>query len=420
VVAAVTMGATSPYAGSARTTAAQPAAAVDPAAIADAGALVANLQARLRATPKDARSWSSLALAYVEQARITADPTYYTRADQALARATRLAPDDSVMFTARATLAAARHEFTEARVAADQALAINPYSAQATAIRSDALTELGRYPAAAKAAARADDLDPGPSTFARLSYQRELHGDLTGAVSLMRRSLEAAGSSAPSYAFAAFHLGELSRAQGHPATAARWYHAALDADPTYMPALAGKARLAVAHGDLATAEKDYLRVVQRLPLPEYVVELGELYQATGKPELARQQYAVALATDRLFKANGVAIDLEIAIFQADHGSATNALSSARAEWSRRHSILSADALGWSLHAVGRDREALAYARFATRLGTRDARLVFHRGVIEAALRLPGAAAQLREARALDAGVIPYREHRIAAALGGLR
>jgi hypothetical protein len=73
-----------------------------------------------------------------------------------------------------------------------------------------------------------------------------------------------------------------------------------------------------------------------------------------------------------------------------------------------------------LHAVGRDREALAYARFATRLGTRDARLDFHRGVIEAALHLPGAAEHLRDARALDAGVSPYREQKIAAALKDVR
>ena len=136
----------------------------------------------------------------------------------------------------------------------------------------------------------------------------------------MRLSLEAAGTSASSYAFAAFHLGELARAAGRPGAAAHHYRNALDADPTYLPALAGRARLAVARGDLAAAERDYLRVVQRLPLTEYVVELGELYEATGRPELARQQYAVATATARLLAANGVVTDLETALFQADHGS----------------------------------------------------------------------------------------------------
>src|SRR4249919_1094123 len=185
----------------------------------------------------------------------------------------------------------------------------------------------------------------------------------------MRLSLDAAGTDASSYAFAAFHLGELSRTSGRPGAAAHYYRNALAADPTYLPALAGQARLAVARGDLVTAERDYLRVVQRLPLTEYVVELGELYDATGRPEQARQQYAVATATARLLAANGVATDLETALFQADHGSPADALTAARAEWSRRHSIHTADALGWALHATGHDGEALPYAELANRLGT---------------------------------------------------
>jgi tetratricopeptide (TPR) repeat protein len=359
-------------------------------------------------------------MAYVEQARITADPTYYAKADQALARAADLAPDDSVMLTARATLAAARHDFTASLAATGAALRINPYSAAAEAIRSDDLTELGRYAEARRAATRADDLDPGPSTFARLSYQAELRGDLRAATRLMRLSQQASGTSASSYAFATFHLGELARAAGRPGLAAHHYRNALDAEPTYLPALAGQARLAVAAGDLATAERDYRRVVQRLPLTEYVVELGELYEATDRPELAQQQYAVAVASAQLFAANGVATDLETALFQADHGSPAEALAAARAEWDRRQSIHTADALGWALHASGQDRAGLRYATLATRLGTLDARLLFHRGAIEAALGRPSAAGWLRAARRLDAGASPWREAQISTLLGGAR
>ncbi len=395
-------------------------AGVDPAALRDRDNLIGTLQARLRSTPKDQRSWSTLALAYVEQARVTADPTYYGKAGAALARARALAPHDSVMYAATATLEAARHEFTQALRDSGRALQVNPYSAVAEAIRADALTELGRYDAALRAAHRADDLDPGPSTFARLSYQAELRGDLPEAARLMRLSQRESGTSASSYAFATFHLGELARAAGQPALAAHHYRNALDADPTYMPALAGVARLEVARGDLAAAVRDYTRVVQRLPLTEYVVELGELYQATGRQQLADEQYAVATASARLFAANGVTTDLETAVFEADHGSPADALAAARTEWSRRHSIHTADALAWALHASGKDRKALSYARQANALGTRDARIVFHLGAIEAANHLPAAAATLRDARSLDAGVSPWREQAIATLLAGLR
>jgi tetratricopeptide (TPR) repeat protein len=384
-------------------------AAANHAQVNDPAALVSNLQATLRAHPGDAQGWASLGFAYVEQARITADPTYYPKAQRALARAHRLAPHAALTLSGLATLAAARHEFGDALRLADEAVAADPYAAQAQAVRSDALTELGRYRDARAAAERTNNLRPGSSTFARLSYAAELRGHLRLASRLMADAEQTAGTSS-SYAFASFHLGELDRAAGKPKAAARHYAAALAADPMYAPAMAGQARLAVASNDFAQAERRYAEVVQRLPLVEYVVELGEFYQATGRPDLARQQWAVARASAALARANGVVTDLETALFEADHGSPAAALAAARAEWSRRHSILAADALGWALHAAGRDRAALMHARLATRLGTQDARLLFHRGAIEAAVgHAADARSHLRRALRLDDGVAPLRD-----------
>lgn len=384
------------------------------------GSSVAALQQRLRDVPRDHRGWATLSLAYVEQARVTADPPVYAKADGALARATRIAPDDAVVLTARATLAAARHQFHRSLAAADQAIDVNPYGARAWAVRSDALTELGRYRAAREAARRADDLEPGPSTFARLSYQAELRGDLAEATRLMRLSRDAATTDAPAYAFASFHLGELARAVGDLTAAGRHYAAALSADPSYPPALAGRARLAAARGDHATAVRTYRSVVARLPLPEYVAELADLYLATGRPDEAEQQLAVAAASARLAAASGVRTDLETALVEADHGSPVDALRAARTEWSVRRTIHTADAMAWALHAAGRDRAALAFARRATALGTQDARLLFHRGAVEAALGLDGPArAHLRAALRLDSGVAPLREQQARELLEGL-
>lgn len=381
---------------------------------------VAGLQQRLRRTPGDYRAWSMLALAYVEQARVTADPTYFAKADRAIRRAAALAPRDSVLATARAALGNARHDFSAALRYADAALAVNPYSTSAQALRADALTELGRYAEARRAAELADALGPGPGTFARLSYAAELRGDLDEATRLMTMSRDAAGTSAPAYSFAAYHLGELARTGGDLEAAAGHYAAALAADPSYAPALAGQARLAVAAGDIDTAVQRYRRVVTRLPLPEYVVEFGELLESLGRDEEALQQYAVAQAAARLARANGVRTDLETALFQADHGSAEAALAAARAEWRARRSVHTADALGWALHVTGRSAEALRYARAATRLGTLDARFLWHRGEIEAALgRTVAARRHLQAALDIDGGVAPWREQRIKAALAGL-
>src|SRR5204863_1802063 len=111
-------------------------------------------------------------------------------------------------------------------------------------------------------------------------------------------------------------------------------------------------------------------VVERLPLPEYVIALGESEQAAGLHRRARSDLALVGAERRLLAANGVNTDTEIAVFEADHGSPARAVSLARKAWSRAPSVRSADALGWALTAAGRPRLGLVWAHRALRLGSR--------------------------------------------------
>jgi Flp pilus assembly protein TadD len=77
-------------------------------------------------------------------------------------------------------------------------------------------------------------------------------------------------------------------------------------------------------------------------------------------------------------------------------------------------------LGWALHAAGNDREALRYARLATRLGTKDARYLYHRGIIELALNQKAAARKsLRTALDIDPMFSPLHAPRARAALARL-
>ena len=160
-----------------------------------------------------------------------------------------------------------------------------------------------------------------------------------------------------------------------------------------------------------------LGVVEVAPFPGHLLELGELYEATGRPAQAADQYRVLEATMQLLRDSGVSTDLEIARYLADHGNARTALAAARSAWEQAPSIWSADALGWALHAVGRDRQALARSRSATRLGTPDAMLWVHRGSIEAALgRNAAAAAHLRAGLGYDPGLNVWQADRARALL----
>ncbi|MFE2508608.1 tetratricopeptide repeat protein [Streptomyces naganishii] len=385
-------------------------------------ASIASLQAHLRAQPRDHGGWATLGLAYVEQARTKGDPSRYPQAEKALARSLRLAPGDDQALAGRAALAAARHDFADALTYADRALKQNPYSERALSSRIDALVELGRYDQAAEAADTADARRPGVPVFTRYAYVRELRGDTATARRVLEQAL-ATATSRGDIAYVAAQLGQLSWNQGDYKAALRHYARALAADDSYLPALEGRARAQAASGDTAAAVKGMELVVSRYPLPAPLVELGELYEArgaAGDEVKARDQYALVDAWIALARANGVNADLDTALAAADHGNKASALRAARAEWARRHTVHTADALAWALHVNGRDQEALPYARQATATGYRNAAFLYHRGMIERATGHTGdARTHLAAALRLNPGFSPLGARQARSALEAL-
>jgi len=383
-------------------------------------AAIEQLQRHLRAQPRDAAGWATLGLADVEQARLSADPTYYTKAEGVLDRSLRLSPtDNDAALAGLGALAAARHDFAAALGFADRSLAVNPYSMRAHAVRIDALVELGRYPEATAAARRADATRPGIPIFTRVAYVLELRGRTAEAQRVLERAMESA-TDPGDVAYVATQLGELAWNRGDYRAAGQHFATALRADPAYLPALDGRARVRAARGDLAGATRDHEEVASRLPLPAYLTALGDLYEALGQPDKAREQYGVVDAWVRIARANGVTTDLEVALFEADHGDRAAALRAARAERARRASVHVDDALAWALHVNGLDREALSYARQAARTGYRNALFLYHRGMIERALGLRDAARRsLAAALDLNPQFSPLLAPRARAALAKL-
>ena len=362
---------------------------------------IASLQGRLQALPQDWRGYASLGLAYVAQARVTGDPSWYPKAEGVLARSMRLNGDDNVEGTlGLGVLDLARHDFSSALQQGRHASSLDPYSADAYGVIGDALVELGRYDGAFDAFQTMVDTRPDLASYARVAYARELVGDVRGAERAMRMAFDAAGTPSDS-AWSAYQLGELAFGSGDVGSAREWYRRGLELDPSYVPNLAGLAKVAWASGDDELAIARYTDVVARYPSAEFVVALADLYRVTGQTDLADRQEAVVEAMHQLATANGVNVDLELAPFDADHGDPAGALAAARAEWSRRESVHVADAFAWALHMNGDDIQAARYAERALALGTPNALFLFHAGTIQAALGHDDAARSLLH-EALDA------------------
>ncbi|MFF6782218.1 tetratricopeptide repeat protein [Streptomyces sp. NPDC012510] len=364
------------------------------------------LQAHLREQPKDFGSWSTLGLAYVEQARVKGDPSRYPQAEKALGRSLELRPDNDPALAGLAALAAARHEFEDALRYADRALKENPYSERALCSRIDALVELGRYDEALTAVRLADTRRPGIPVFTRYAYVHELRGDVRTARRVLEKALDSAVTRGD-IAYVATQLGQLAWKQGDYRASLDLYARALGADDTYLPALEGRARAQAASGDTAEAIRGLEQVVSGYPLPGPLVVLGELYEAKGDRTKAGDQYRLVDAYTAIARSNGVNADLDTALAAADHGDRKAALKAAEAEWKRRETVHTADALAWALHVNGRDEEALPYARRATATGYADATFLYHRGMVEyAAGDKQDARTSLKAALDLNAGFSP--------------
>lgn len=348
----------------------------------DIAAIVTGLQDRLRRLPEDWQAWAALGSAYVEQARISADPSAYPKAEEAFARSLEIHPElNADALTGQAQLASARHDFAEARELALQAAEINPYGSIIQGVLADALIELGDYDEAFTALQRMVDLRPGIPSYTRISYSYELRGDDEGATYALEEALAVASTPAGA-AYPLHQLGELAFNNGNLEEAAARFAEGLAREPSYLPLLAGQAKVKAAQGDIDGALVDYATVVQRLPQPQYVIEYADLLASLGRQDEAQAQYAVADAAQRLFEAAGVRVDLELSLYDADHGRPVEALEAAEAEWELRRSVHVEDAYAWALHVNGRSEEALEHAYAAQELGTRSALFAFHRGMIE--------------------------------------
>ena len=346
-----------------RPAASQPVAEVVSGGVSATDRTIGVLQERLRQNPNELRSQTALAFGYLQKAREIGEPGYYTRAEGLLRQAYADAPNDADTLIGLGTLALARHDFAEGLEWGRQAVAANPDRAATYGVVSDALIELGRYEEAVRAIQRMVDLQPGQAAYARVSYARELHGDLAGAIDAMRLAVDAGAAGTEGTEWTRVQLGHLYFSSGQLERAESEYRGALALYPSYIHALGGLARVAAGRGDYDLAIDLYAEATQTNPLPELVIQLAEVYRAARRLDEARHMEELIRFQQRLYAASGVDTDLEMALFDADQGvDVDGAAARAEAQWARRRSVHVADVLGWALYKRGNCRAADAYAR----------------------------------------------------------
>ncbi|MCB5181797.1 tetratricopeptide repeat protein [Streptomyces antimicrobicus] len=356
-----------------------------PAAAVDLTALIIDREKWLKEHADDEESWAVLGSAYLEQARRTADPGWYPRAEQALKRSLKLRPAEKgnlAAMTGMGALANARRDYGTGKKWGELVRAQSAKQWTAYPVLVDAYSGLGDYKAAVTVMEQLLELRPGLAAgYLKAAQVYRDRGWREDAVASLD-SAAAAATSPTEKAFAMHRMGELAWERGEPAEALRLHEGALRTDPALGAALAGRARALAALGRHGEAVRDYRMALGRVPSPALALELGELLESLGRREEAQEPYAQVVRLAAKEAANGVDETVVLGLYEADHGDPAEAVRRLSATWERSRSMPVADALAWALHRAGDDEAALEYAKKAAEPGLRSAEFFYHRAEIE--------------------------------------
>jgi tetratricopeptide (TPR) repeat protein len=351
------------------------------------------LEDRIKRDPEDFIALNKLAGQYLQRIRETGDVTYLDLAAKAAHASLATLPpvQNSGGLTALAQVEYSSHDFAAARDHALQLTKLEPNKSYPYQILGDALLELGEYDKAEAAFQKMEQLG-GIQGLTRAAIEQRtarlatLYGDASGAQRHFSNALTMALAlpSPPreTVAWCRWQLGETAFAVGDYATAERQYRDALTTFPDYFRALASLGRVRAAQGDLAGAIQQYEHAVRIIPDPSFVAALGDLYKLAGRDKDAAAQYALVEKIGSLNELNGVLYNRQLALFYADHDLKPEAAyANAAKEYSVRRDIYGADALAWTALKASRIAEAQRAIKAALRLGTKDARIFYHAGMI---------------------------------------
>ncbi len=361
-----------------------------------------------------------VAALYMQRARETADFADVRHAEAAARDAVQRRPRGngagrSILVNALM----AQHRFPEALSEASAVVAELPGIPEYLALRAECEMESGAYE---RARASFDTLSRGPlplSAQGRLARWAELRGDYANARSLLVRAVADVSSradiSVEQAAWFRLRLGEVDLRSGKVNRARTEWEAGLALRPDDHRLHAALARLDAAEGRwrAAVSHADAVLAVQLDPATLGV--MADAQRALGdSASAARTEAAIAA----VIAGEPAVMHRAWMLRRLDApGAADDVVAAARADVATRPDVAGWDLLAWALDASGDAVAADSAMTRALALGSRDALLWYHAGVIASHRRDPVRARHLLDsALALN----PRFDHRHAAHARALR
>lgn len=343
---------------------------------------ISAMESQLRENPSNPKLCTSLGAAYLQRARETSDPEYYNKAEQVLLNALDADMNNFEAMYLMGTLCLSRHQFKDALDWGIKAKNINPDNAPLRSVIFDALIETGKYDEAINTLQEMVDMRPDLTSYSRISYIRELKGNLKGAIDAMKSAISAGSPLAENTAWCRIQLGNLYLNSGDEPRAELEFQQAAYEFPGYVHSYGALAKLQLARQDYPGAIGFLKQAVQISALPEYIIMLGDAYYLAGQKDKAEEQYDNVKFVNTMYKQKGVDTDMELALFEAEHNkNLQDALELAKKSFEKRPSIKGSEVLAWTYYKMGNLNEAEKNINNALALGSKDPLLYYHAGII---------------------------------------
>ncbi len=371
-----------------------------------------------------ARDFAELSRLYLQRARGGSGDADLRRAENLARRSLRLRTGrNAVAFQVLATSLMGQHQFVEAREMAARLVALDSTYRPARAMLGEIQLELGAYDEADRTFGTLLTVRTDLAVAPRYARWDELHGRPAEARRLLREARDEAvkryGVPAVHIAWFYWRLGDLALRQGHVGEAEDELEAGLAVAPEDHRLLDAMARVAAARGRWAESIALGERAIAKTLDPATLGLLHQVYAASGDSAKAEEYY----------HAMSVAVLGQPAMFHRQWGlllldrgrEVPTVLARAQEEIRTRHDVYGWDLLAWALYRSDRYPEALAAMTHALALGTRDAMLFYHAGMIEAAMgRNDAARDRLETALAINPHWHPSQPTEARATLQRLR
>lgn len=373
-------------------------------------------RARVERDPYGATDRAQLARLYLQRARERGDHADLVRAEEIARRSLRLRrARNGAAFAVLASSLLAQHRFVEALEVAERLVTLDSTSVGAHAMLGEIQLELGRYDAAARSFGTVATRRADPAVAPRYARWEELRGRPENARRLLRLARDAVrrlhATPAEQLAWFQLRLGDLAMRHGRLNEAARELEGGLAASPDDYRLLGAMARLELIRGrpDRAIAYGE--RAIARVLDPAALGTLHDAHVAAGDRASA-EQYSRAMAVAVLSQPGP--LHRAWSMFLLEHGRELNTvLARAEEEIAARRDLYGWDLLAWALFHAGRHAEAREAMTQALALGTRDASLHYHAGMIALSLGdSSGARGHLEQALAIN----PHWHHSQPAAV----